>query len=176
MSRLPMSKYIFLLANVSLWLFSSACSIKYSANGASIDPEAKTVLVRFIENRAPQNNPQLSQQVTEKLRTKILGQTRLTQTNDQGADYEFKGTITGYSISNAAVTDVDKPASARLTITVNITFIKRIGDKKGFTNQSFSRSADFNANQTINEAEPRLLEEIVPNLVDDIFNRAFANW
>ncbi|WP_119079891.1 LPS assembly lipoprotein LptE [Chitinophaga sp.] len=176
MSKLPMSKYIFLLASVSLWLFSSACSIKYSASGASIDPAAKTVLVRFIENRAPQNNPQLSQQVTEKLRTKILAQTRLTQTNDQGADYEFKGTITGYSISNAAVTDIDKPASARLTITVNITFIKRIGDKKGFTNQSFSRSADFNASQTINEAEPRLLEEIVPNLVDDIFNRAFANW
>ena len=152
------------------------CSIKYSANGASIDPEAKTVLVRFIENRAPQNNPQLSQQVTEKLRTKILGQTRLTQTNDQSADYEFKGTITGYSISNAAVTNVDKPASARLTITLNITFIKRVGDKKGFTGQSFSRSSDFDASKTITEAEPRLLQEIVPNLVDDVFNRAFANW
>lgn len=153
-----------------------ACSVKYSASGASIDPEAKTVNVRFIENRAPQNNPQLSQQVTEKLRQKIMAQTRLTQTNDQNADYEFKSTITGYSISNAAVTDIDKPASSRLTITINVTFVKRIGDKKGFTSQSFSRSADFDASRTINEVEQRLLQEIVPNLVDDIFNRAFANW
>ena len=105
-----------------------------------------------------------------------MAQTRLAQTNDQNADYEFKGTITGYSISNAAVTDIDKPASARLTVTVNITFIKRIGDKKGFNNQSFSRSEDFNATLTINEAEPRILPNIVTNLADDIFNRAFANW
>lgn len=172
----PMARTISFFVSISLWLLLGACSVKYSASGASIDPAAKTVMVRFIENRAPQNNPQLSQQVTEKLRTKILGQTRLTQTNEQDADYEFKGTITGYSISNAAVTNIDKPASARLTITLNITFIKRIGDKKGFTSQSFSRSADFDAGKTINEAEPRLLEEIVPNLVDDVFNRAFANW
>lgn len=153
-----------------------ACKVNYSASGASIDPLAKTVLVRFIENRAPQNNPQLSQQVTEKLRTKILGQTSLTNTNDQAADYEFKGTITGYSISNAAVTDIDKAATARLTITLNITLIKRVGDKKGFTSQSFSRSSDFDASKTITEVESRLLQEIVPNLVDDVFNRAFANW
>lgn len=171
-----MFRYIALLAGIALWTGIGGCRISYSANGADIPAEAKTVLVRYIENRAPQNNPQLSQNLTEKLRQKILAQTRLTQTNDQTADYEFRGTITGYSVSNSAVTDIDKPASARLTITVNVTCIKRIGDKKGFTNQSFSRSADFNASRTINEAEPQLLQEIVPNLVDDIFNRAFANW
>lgn len=171
-----MPRIIVCIVSISLWLFAAACSIKYSASGASIDPEAKTVNVRFIENRAPQNNPQLSQQLTEKLRQKILAQTRLTQTNDNNADYEFKGTISGYSISNAAVTDIDKPASARLTVTVNITFQKRIGDKKGFNNQSFSRSEDFNAALTINEAEPRILPNIITNLADDIFNRAFANW
>lgn len=176
MNKRPMSRYIALLAGIALWAGIGGCTIKYSANGATIDPEAKTVLVRYIENRAPQNNPQLSQNITEKLRQKILAQTRLTQTNDQTADYEFRGTITGYSVSNSAVTDIDKPATARLTITVNVTFVNRVGNKKGFTNQSFSRSADFNAQRTINEAEPQLIAEIVPNLVDDIFNRAFANW
>ncbi|WP_454487599.1 LptE family protein [Chitinophaga lutea] len=173
-----MSKYFSLFALCACaWLLITGCTVKYTASGASIHPDAKTVLVRFIENRAPQNNPQLSQQITEKLRQKILAQTKLTQTNENNADYEFKGTITGYSVTFAAVTDVDKPASSRLTITVNMTFISRIkGDKSGFVSQSFSRSADFPATQTIQEAEPRLLQEIVPNLVDDIFNRAFANW
>lgn len=171
-----MSKLIACLTALALWTVIGGCSVKYSASGASIDPGAKTVNVKFIENRAPQNNPQLSQQITEKLRQKILAQTSLAQTNEANADYEFRGTITGYSISNAAVTDIDKPASARLTVTVNITFVKRIGDKKGFTSQSFSRSEDFNATLTINEAEPRILPNIVTNITDDIFNRAFANW
>src|SRR3954468_18415231 len=99
-------KMIRLLMAVSALLALGGCSVKYSASGASIDPGAKTVNVRFIENRAPINNPQLSQNLTEKLRTKIQSQTRLTQTNEDGADYEFKGAITGYSFSNAAVTQV----------------------------------------------------------------------
>lgn len=170
-----MARIFQLISGICLIMMLGGCKVKYSASGASIDQEAKTVNVRFIENRAPQNNPTLSQKITDKLRTKILSQTSLTQNNESNADYEFKGNITGYSVSNAAVTQIDKPANARLTITVNITFVKRVGDKKGFT-QSFSRSQDFSANQTLPEVEANLIEQITPQLVDDIFNRAFANW
>jgi hypothetical protein len=170
-----MARIFSLISGMLLVITLGGCTVKYSASGASIDPEAKTVNVRFIENRAPQNNPTLSQKVTDRLRTKILSQTSLTQTNEANADYEFKGNITGYSVSNAAVTQIDKPATARLTITINITFVKRVGDKKGYT-QSFSRSQDFNANQTLPEVESGLIESITPQLIDDIFNRAFANW
>lgn len=165
------------ILSVAVLALLGGCSVKYSATGASIDQEAKTVNVRFIENRAPINNPTLSQKVTQKLRDKITSQTRLTQVNESEprADYEIRGTITGYSFSNAAVTNVDKAATSRLTITVNITFLKRVGDKKGFT-QSFSRSEDFSASQLPSAVEGGLIEKILPNLVDDIFNRAFANW
>ena len=169
-------KMIRLLMAVSALLVLGGCSVKYSASGASIDQGAKTVNVRFIENRAPINNPQLSQNLTEKLRTKIQSQTRLTQTNEDGADYEFKGAITGYSFSNAAVTNVDKAATSRLNVTVSITFIKRIGDKKGFT-QSFTRPAEFSADLLPSAVENGLLEDkIIPGIVDDIFNKAYANW
>ncbi len=152
------------------------CSVKYSISGASIDPEAKTVNVTFIENRAPLNNPLLSQKVTESLKTKITSQTRLTQVNEPNADYEFKGYISGYTFTNAAVTQVEQAATSRLTVTINITFIKRVGDKKGYQ-QSFSRSADFPASRLPSEVENGLLDQtIVPQMVDDIFNRAFANW
>ncbi|ATL48105.1 hypothetical protein COR50_13550 [Chitinophaga caeni] len=171
-----MAKFSRIWLLLGLIFIIDACSIKYSLTGASIDNDAKTVNVHFIENRAPLNNPTLSQRITEGLRQKIMSQTRLTQTNEANADYDFKGAITGYSFSSVAVTDVDKPANARLTVTVTITFAKRIGDKKGFSNQTFSRSEDFPATQTPSEAEPRLLEKIIPQLVDDIFNRAFANW
>ncbi|HVI48264.1 MAG TPA: LptE family protein [Chitinophaga sp.] len=166
------------LLTIAICALLSGCSVKYSATGASIDQGAQTVNVRFIENRAPINNPTLSQKLTQKLRDKITAQTRLTQVNENEskADYEFRGAITGYSFSNAAVTNVDQAATSRLNVTVNITFIKRIGDKKGFS-QSFTRSADFSANQLPSAVENRLLDEnIIPGMVDDIFNRAFANW
>jgi hypothetical protein len=161
---------------VSLLLLWSGCAVRYSMTGASIEPEAKTVNVRFIENRAPINNPTLSQNLTERLRNKIQSQTKLVQINEEGADYEFKGAVTGYSFSNAAVTNVDQAATSRLTVTINITFIKRIRDKKGYT-QAFTRSADFSASQLPSAVENGLLENtILPQIVDDIFNKAFANW
>ncbi|GAA3950816.1 hypothetical protein GO495_13310 [Chitinophaga oryziterrae] len=169
-------KMIRLIIAINMLLVLGGCSVKYSASGASIEPGAKTVNVRFIENRAPINNPTLSQNLTEKLRTKIQSQTRLTQTNEDNADYEFKGAITGYSFSNAAVTNVDKASTSRLNVTVSITFIKRIGDKKGFT-QSFTRPAEFPATQLPSAVENGLLENtIIPGVVDDIFNKAYANW
>ena len=161
---------------ISLLLALGGCSIKYSASGASIDQGAKTVNVRFIENRAPINNPTLSQNITEKLRTKVTSQTQLVQVNEDNTDYEFKGNITGYAFSNAAVTNVDKAATSRLTVTINITFVKRVGDKKGWS-QAFTRSADFSASQLPSAVENGLLENnIIPQIVDDIFNKAFANW
>lgn len=164
------------LITMSILLVLSGCSIKYSASGASVDQEAKTVNVRFIENRAPINNPTLSQKITEKLRQKIQAQTKLTQVNEENADYDFKGAVTGYSFSNAAVTNVDQAATSRLTVTINITFAKRVGDKKGYT-QSFSRSSDFPASQLPSAVENNLLDNtIIPQIVDDIFNRAYANW
>ncbi|SHN45284.1 Lipopolysaccharide-assembly [Chitinophaga sp. CF418] len=164
------------IITVSLLLVLGGCSVHYSATGASIEPGAKTVNVRFIDNRAPINNPTLSQNLTERLRNKVQSQTKLVQINEEGADYEFKGNVTGYSFSNAAVTNVDQAASSRLTVTINITFVKRIGDKKGYT-QSFTRSADFPASQLPSAVENGLLENtILPQIVDDIFNKAFANW
>jgi hypothetical protein len=164
------------IMTVSLLLILGGCSVRYSATGASIEPGAKSVNVRFIDNRAPIVNPTLSQNLTERLRNKVQAQTKLVQINEDGTDYEFKGAVTGYSFSNAAVTNVDQAATSRLTVTVNITFVKRIGDKKGFT-QSFTRSQDFPASQLPSAVENGLLENnILPQIVDDIFNKAFANW
>lgn len=72
-----MIRNIRLFISISFLAMLAGCSVKYSTTGASIDQEAKTVNVRFIENRAPINNPTLSQKLTQKLRDKITSQTRL---------------------------------------------------------------------------------------------------
>jgi len=160
--------------SVSLIALISSCGV-YSFTGASIDPGAKTVNVHFIENKAPYVNPTLSQQLTDGLKQKITSQGGLAQVNSDEADYVFTGAITGYSTSTVAATDVENAATARLTITVSITFKSKPNPKNDFT-QSFSRSADFNASQSLNEVQSQLTTDIDKQLIDDIFNRAFVNW
>jgi hypothetical protein len=164
-----------------IWLFLagwiglfSSCGV-YSFTGASIDPGAKTVNVHVIENKAPYNNPTLSQKLTNGLKDKITSQAGLAQVNSDEADYIFTGAITGYSTSTVAATNVEQAATARLTVTVTIDFKSKLNPKSDF-NQSFSRSADFDAHQALNAVQDNLVEEINKQLIDDIFNRAFVNW
>lgn len=166
------ASYLFLLSGM-LMAFAS-CGV-YSFTGASIDPGAKTVNVHVIVNKAPYNNPTLSQKLTDGLRQKITSQGGLAQVNSDQADYIFSGDITGYSTSTVAATNVEQAATVRLTITVNITMKSKLNPKSDFT-QSFSRSQDFPASKSLNEVQDKLVEEINKQLIDDIFNRAFVNW
>lgn len=156
-----------------LMLFSS-CGV-YSFSGASIDPGAKTVNVKYVGNKAPYNDPTLSQSFTDGLRQKITGQAGLAQVNSDQADYIFTGEITGYSTSTVAVQNIEQPATARLTVTVKIDFKSKLNPKSDFS-QSFSRSADFGADKSLTEVQGSLVKEISKQLIDDIFNRAFVNW
>ena len=39
-----------------------------------------------------------------------------------------------------------------------------------------SRSFDYSANLSLQQAEGQLLDEVVRSLTDDIFNHIFSNW
>lgn len=149
-----------------------ACGV-YSFTGAAI--EGKTINVHFIENKARNIVPSLSATFTEKLRQRILSQTSLSQINSEEADYDIQGDITDYNISVASITGTETSSKNRLTISVSIEFINRKNEKSNFT-QTFSRFADFNANQNIQTVENALIATISDQLADDIFNKAFVNW
>src|SRR5689334_18539403 len=73
-------------------LFLTGCKV-YKFNDASVPPDVKTVKVNYIENKARYINPQLSPRLTDKLRQKIVSQTRLTQTNGDSVDWDITGFI-----------------------------------------------------------------------------------
>jgi len=163
---------IFLLVLFVISLLS-VCKI-YSFTGASIPPEIKTVRVQYIENKARYNNPQLSPQLTDKLRQKIVSQTKLTQVNNDNADYDISGYISQYDVSTSAISD-QKVATNRLTVAVTLTLLDRKTGKEP-RNISASRSFDFSASLTLPQAELQLNDEIVRNLADEIFNQLFSDW
>jgi len=151
---------------------STGCNI-YKFNEATIPDSIKTVKVNFIENRAQYINPQLSPRLTDKIRQKIIGQTRLSQTNTDNPDWEISGTITQYSFSTSAISG-QQVATNRLTVAVHIILNNRKADE--VKDYDVSRSFEFKGNQSFQQAEASLLDEIIRTLTDEIFNKLFSNW
>ena len=152
--------------------FNSSCNI-YRFRDVSIPDTIKTIKVNYIENKAQYINPQLSPKLSDKLRQKIVGQTRLSQTNNDNADWEISGVIRDYSVSTSAISG-QREATNRLTVSVHITKYDRKADKT--EEYDVSRNFEFSATQSLQQAEASLSEEMIRTLTDEIFNHLFSNW
>ncbi len=153
---------------------STACKVNYSMRDAVIPTDVKTVKIGFIENRARYINPQLSPKLTDKLQVKITNQTKLTRTNSDDAHYVINGTITNYDGSQTVGVSAQQASTNRLTVTVHVILKKNLDNK--VEEFDVTRSFDYSANLTFQQAEGQLLDEVVRNLTDEIFNRIFSNW
>ncbi|MEO6316702.1 MAG: LptE family protein [Chitinophagaceae bacterium] len=166
-------KLLFLSTAVAMTLLASGC-LHYTMKESSIPKEIKTIRINFIENRARYVNPQLSPQLTERLRQKINNQTNRTLVQNENADFDISGTVTDYSFTTAAIAD-NRSATNRLNITVHIKLVSRV-DEKQSKEEDVTRSFDFDANTSVEQAQIKLNEDIIKNLSDEIFNRLFSNW
>lgn len=146
----------------------------YSFSGTSIDPEAKTISVKYIENRAERINPSLSNTLTEALQDRYVKQTRLALVSEEG-DYQIEGEIVSYTTQPMAVTAEEVAAQNRLTVNVKIRFINKINPKKNF-NKNFSSYEDYASTLSLDAVENSLCETIVEKIVEEIFNATVADW
>ncbi len=164
---------IFIMAVLALALMVSGCGV-YSFTGASIPPEAKTISVRFIENKADLVEPSLSQSFTESLRDRFTTQTTLYLVDADG-DLQIEGEIRRYEVEPVAIQGDETAALNRLSITVFIKFVNTFDDQMNFES-SFTRFEDYPSNQDISQVKDALIVAINEQLVDDIFNKAVVNW
>lgn len=168
---LPAARGVVCLVSFAFLILSSC---NYSFNDVSIPVDVKTVKVGIFPNKARYVNPQLSPQITERLKIKINNQTRLTNIQSDDAHYDISGWISDYSVTTSGVSN-QQAAINRLTVTVHIVFKNRLDEKKDFE-ADVSRNFDFSANLSLNQAEAQLGDVIVRNMVDEIFNRIFSQW
>lgn len=168
---------LFLMAVLAMAGFNS-CGI-YSFADVSIPDSIKTVRINFFENRAQYINPQLSPTLTDRVRQRIVSQTKLTQTNSDNAHYDISATITQYSVSTSGIStgenNTRQASMNNLNVGLTVTLRNQLsgGDPQEF---QISRSFPFAATLSLQSAEAQLLDEMVRNLTDDIFNRLFSNW
>lgn len=169
--------FLVLMAGAVLLLASmgttSCKNSLYKFKDLSIPDTIRTVKINYFENRAPYINPQLSPRLTDAFRQKIVTQTRLSQTNDDNADWVIDATITNYSVTTSGVSQ-GQAASNRLTVTVHVV---RFDQKANKSKQlDISRNFDFSANQSLTQAEAELFDTILKGMTDDMFNQILGDW
>lgn len=156
------------------WVFSfSTCKYGFK-DTAPIPVEIKTFRVNYLENKAQYVNTQLSPQLTERLKAKIISNTRLTQTNKDDADYDISGYVSQYYTSTVGISG-DQSSTNRLTVGFHLVFRNNRDETKNFESDIL-RTFDFSASLSLEQAEASLNDDIVKNTVDEIFNKIFSNW
>lgn len=159
---------------ISNLLIVSSCKVNYSFTGASISPDIKTFSVKYFQSYAPLAQPFLSQDFTEKLKDIFIAQTSLSLREKFG-DLQFEGEITQYATTPIAITGNETAAQNRLTIAVKVKFTNTQDEEKNFE-RTFSKYEDFDSGINFADIEKTLANEIIDQLVQEIFNNAVSDW
>ncbi len=155
---------------ISAFMVFQAC---YSLKGITVPIEAKTFTVLEMENKANQVVPGLAEDFAERLKNKIRNNTRLTYTDNEDADIVFSGSIQDYRVQSKAPQANQQSALNQLNLTVNITYAYEKDDQTGWS-RNFKQQEEFNADQNLLDVQETLNEALTKQLIEDIFNAAFA--
>ncbi len=159
------------LAVLLVSISQPGCGV-YSFTDTSIPDGINVVKVNFVQNKASYVNPTLAGDLTEKLRRKIISQTRLKQTNGDDADWVISPTITTYSFSTAGISN-QQVNTNRLNVGISIEIKDSTQKSKKF---DVTRSFDYPGSMTLQQAEAQLKDDMLRSLTDDMFNRIFSDW
>ncbi|MBN1949819.1 MAG: LptE family protein [Bacteroidales bacterium] len=172
-----MSRIKSILLSLALLLLAAGCfTVSYDlTGGVNIDySKIQTVSVQYFSNRASRIEPSLSQNFTDALKDYLESNTKLRVVNSIG-DVDFSGEITDYRIEAAAIAAGDVAAKTRFTITLRVKYTSSVEPDKSF-DTSFSRYREFDSTTDFSSVEASLTEEIIDEIIEQIFNKAFVNW
>ncbi|GHT47138.1 hypothetical protein AGMMS49965_25060 [Bacteroidia bacterium] len=156
-------------------IFLTACSISYGFQGGKLNYDVvKTITIQDFPNRATLVNPNLAPTFERALRDRFVEQTRLTAVNNN-ADIEIEGEITGYDIMGTAVKEDAYASQTRLTVGIRVSYTNHKEDGSD-VNQTFTAFREFPASSSLTDVEDALINEIVKEIVDMVYNATVANW
>ena len=166
-----MKRFSFFLIIVIVCI--SCGRVTFNMSGATVG-NAKTCQIIYFDNRADIVNPRLSAQITDALKDKIQSSTSLKLVNSN-ADVMFEGEISGYSVQPQQITAQNVAAKDRLTVTIKVKFTNEIDPDKSYE-KSFSHFQEYAGGTALSSVEAQLVDDILKDMIEDIFNEAFASW
>lgn len=160
-----------------LLLTFSFATCKYSFRDSSpIPADIKTFRVNLFQNKARYVNPTIAPQLTEKLKSKIISETRLRETNNDDANYDISGYVSDYSVTTSGVAN-QQAGTNRLNVTFHLIFKNTVDpDPAKSFETDLTSNYDFNATETLQQAESEKMNDILKTVTESIFNKIFSNW
>lgn len=166
---------LFLIGLCSVFCILCSCSISYKFNGANINYQTtKSISIAEFPNNAPMVNPQLSNQLSEALRDLYSRQTRLIILS-KGGDLELEGQITGYDVSQGAISVDGYASESKLTIRVEVHFTNNIYPEESF-DKTYTASQTFDSSQLLSDVQDELCRIILTEITENIYNDTVAKW
>ena len=108
------------------------------------------------------------------LKDEYANHTRLIQVRNRG-DLKVEGEITQYQQRNKSVSSEGYSAQTELSMTVNVRFTNNANHSEDFERQ-FTATSTFDTTQSLNSVQETLVEEMIKDITEQIFNATVANW
>ena len=158
-----------------LLLMMAGCSVRYKFNGASIDySKTKTIQIADFPIRAAYVWSPMGPMFNNELKSQFTDHTRLQIVRRNG-DLKLEGEITRYDQRNKGVSSEGHSSMVELSMTVNVRFTNNVNHNEDFE-QQFTATSNYDSSQSLNSVQDALVEEMVKNICEQIFNAAVANW
>ena len=153
----------------------TACSVSYKFNGASIDyTKTKTIQIANFPIRSNYVWGPMGPIFNNELKDLFGRSTKLIQVKRNG-DLKLEGEITRYDQRNKSVSAEGYSALTELSMTVNVRFTNTKNHEEDFE-QQFTAHQEFNSKLSLNSVQEDLVNQMVKDICDQIFNACVANW
>ena len=155
-------------------LLTSGCGI-YSFTGGQYSG-AKTFSVDYFKPQSAMATPLYAQRFTESLKDLLLAQSPLRLAERDG-ELNYSGMVVDYRTAPVAVQSGSAETASlnRLTITVKVIYNNTLEPELNFE-RTFSKFADYDANQDLFTIEESLWSLINEQLTQEIYNASVGNW
>lgn len=168
-------KHLFTASVFLVTLLLTACTVSYKFNGASINyNETKTITISDFPIRANYVWGPMQAIFNNELKDIFANHTKLTQVKRNG-DLKLEGEITQYNQRNKSVSSEGYSAQTELSMTVNVRFTNNVNHSDDFE-QQFTATQSFDSRQSLNAVQEELVNKMIKDIVDQIFNATVANW
>ena len=153
----------------------TSCVPHYSFNGASIDySTTKTIEIVDFPIRASYVWGPMGPLFNNQLKDIYANHTKLIQVKRNG-DLKIEGEITRYEQRNKAVSSEGYSAMTELSITVNVRFTNNTNHAEDFE-QQFTAQQSYESTLSLNSVQDELVNKMIKDIVEQIFNATVANW
>ncbi len=153
----------------------TACTVSYKFTGTSIDyTKTKSISLDKFPIRANYVWSPMESMFYNSISDVYAQKTKLKVLKRDG-DLQLSGEIVEYSQTNKSVGSDGYSTQVQLKIVVNVRFVNTKNHEKDFE-QRFSATTEYDSSKQLSAVQEELVQQMIDDIVDQIFNATVADW